>query len=141
MEGIKPLSFSISTSKLPNKKELFELYKANKWSSANKIDALHKAMVHSETVVTVYLDNRLVGLANAISDQSLVVYFPHLLVHPLYQKMGLGGQLIDVMLEKYRGFHQQMLVADDAAVSFYKKKGFRKAVNTTSMWIYENVDS
>lgn len=134
------LSFSISTNKIPSKDELLDLYKSNNWSSANKLDALHKAMVHSDTVVTAYLGERLVGLANAISDQSLVVYFPHLLVDPEYHKLGLGGKLIDVMLEKYEGFHQQMIVADNLVVNFYKRKGFKRAVGTTSMWIYEGVD-
>ena len=141
MKKTQSLTFSISTTKIPTKEELYQLYEANKWSSATKVDALHKAMVHSETVVTAYLAGELVGLANAISDKSLVVYFPHLLIDPKYQKMGVGGKLIDVMLEKYKGFHQQMLVADNSAVQFYKKKGFKKAANTTSMWIYEKVGS
>lgn len=134
------LSFTISTQNVPSKQELFELYNANKWSSAFKLDLLHQALVNSETLVTAHLGGKLVGLANAISDKSLVVYFPHLLIHPDYHKMGVGSKIMDVMLEKYKGFHQQMIVADNTAVDFYKKKGFEKATATTSMWIYEGDD-
>ena len=134
------LSFIISSKKIPTKKELFGLYNANKWSSAFRLDDLHQALINSDSLVTAYLDGQLVGLANAISDKCLVVYFPHLLIHPDYHKMGVGSRIMDVILEKYKGFHQQMIVSDDSAVDFYKKSGFRKALSTTSMWIYEGND-
>lgn len=42
--------------------------------------------------------------------------------------------------EKYHEFHQQVLVADGKAVSFYKKCGFEPAGDTKSMWIYKGDD-
>jgi len=137
---VDTISFIISTTKLPEKEELLELYGANKWSSAKKIDALRLALQNSDSLVTAYLGDKLVGLANAISDKSLVVYFPHLLVHPEYHHKGVGSKIMDVMLEKYKDFHQQMLVADNSAVDFYRKKGFKKADSATPMWIYKGED-
>jgi GNAT superfamily N-acetyltransferase len=44
-----------------------------------------------------------VGLGNAISDGHLVVYFPHLVVHPEYQGRGIGNGPMKMMMSRYRG--------------------------------------
>ena len=46
----------------------------------------------------------------------------------------LPPELADV--PQYRDFHQRILVADGAAVSFYAALGFSRAGRTESMWIY-----
>ena len=80
--------------------------------------------------------DRLVGLGNAISDGYLVVYYPHLLVHPDYQGEGIGRMITVRMQEKYGSFHMQILTADRKAVKFYEGAGFEKAGDTQAMWIY-----
>ena len=85
-------------------------------------------------------NEKLVGLGNAISDGILVVYYPHLLVLPEYQGRGIGMQLMERLMAKYDGFHQQMLVADGRAIEFYRKCGFQRAGNTEPMWIYAGGD-
>jgi GNAT superfamily N-acetyltransferase len=137
---VKSISIDIKFGQVPSKEQLLGLYQANRWSSAKKIDLLQQALENSHSLVVAYHKDKLVGLANTISDGFLVVYFPHLLVHPKYQKMGIGSKLVDALLDKYKDFHQKMLVADDKAVSFYQKKGFTLATNTSSMWIYEGGD-
>jgi len=62
--------------------EVIELYKANGWSSAEKPKKLIPALKNSDTLVTARISGKLVGIGNAISDGSLVVYYPHMLVHP-----------------------------------------------------------
>jgi predicted N-acetyltransferase YhbS len=59
-----------------------------------------------------------------------------MLVHPQYQRKGIGKKMIEAMQSKYSGFHQQMLTADGDAIEFYKAVGFTKAGETQSMWIY-----
>jgi len=61
---------------------VLDLYRANEWSSAEKPDALHKALLASHSLITAWDGSKLVGLGNAISDGHLVVYYPHLLVCP-----------------------------------------------------------
>jgi len=63
---------------------LLTLYKANGWSAADKPDLLRKALLNSETLISAWDVETLVGLGNAISDGHLVVYYPHLLVLPEY---------------------------------------------------------
>lgn len=112
------------------------LYRANEWSAADKPKELHAALRGSHSVVSAWDGDRLVGLGNAISDGHLVVYYPHLLVHPDYQGRGIGTRLMRMFFERYRGFHQHMLVADGRAIDFYRKCGFERAGKTEPMWIF-----
>ncbi|WP_456464339.1 GNAT family N-acetyltransferase [Lutibacter sp.] len=117
--------------------EIIQLYKANNWSSAEKPTELYNALINSHSLITAWNKEKLIGIGNAISDGYLVVYYPHLLVHPNYQGKGIGKMIMDKMQEKYKGFHMQMLTADEKAIDFYRKVGFKKAGNTQSMWIYK----
>ena len=116
------------------------LYRANEWSSAEKPELLHKALLASHSLVTAWDSSKLVGLGNAISDGHLVVYYPHLLVHPDYQGRGIGTELMRRLMARYEGFHQHMLTADGRALDFYRKLGFERAGRTEPMWIYAGHD-
>ena len=123
------------TRELPPESVL-ALYQANQWSSAEKPELLLKALRASHSLVAAWDGDRLVGLGNAISDGSLVVYYPHLLVLPEYQGQGIGTRLMQMLMARYEGFHQHMLVADGRAIDFYRKCGFSRAGKTEPMWIY-----
>ena len=127
----------ISEERDLTKEEVIALYKANKWSAADKPTELFKALLNSHALIIARDGNKLVGLGNAISDGHLVVYYPHLLVHPEYQGKGIGKMIFDKMQEKYGEFHMQMLTADGKAIEFYQKAGFARAGNTQPMWIYK----
>ncbi|MBW2058328.1 MAG: GNAT family N-acetyltransferase [Deltaproteobacteria bacterium] len=116
--------------------EVLEIYKANKWSSAEKPQLLLSALRGSHSLVTARISGRLVGIANAISDGYLVVYYPHMLVHPEYQRKGIGRKMMEALKKKYSGFHQQILIADVDAIEFYEALGFVRAGKTEPMWIY-----
>ena len=116
------------------------LYSANDWSSARKPTELRNALLNSHSLLTAWDGDRLIGLGNAISDGHLVVYYPHLLVHPEYQGQGIGSELMKRLMSNYEGFHQHMLVADGRAIDFYKKCGFARAGKTEPMWIYAGQD-
>ena len=116
------------------------LYLANGWTAAEKPELLHKALVGSHSLVTAWDGGRLVGLGNAISDGHLVVYYSHLLVLPEYQGRGIGARLMKMLMARYQGFHQHILVADGRAIEFYRKCGFERAGKTEPMWIYAGGD-
>lgn len=117
--------------------DIIALYHANKWNAAEKPHQLYQALLHSHTLITAWDKGRLVGLGNAISDGYLVVYYPHLLVHPNYHEKGIGQRIVAKMQERYKDFHMQMLTADAKAIDFYKKVGFVQAGNTMPMWKYD----
>jgi GNAT superfamily N-acetyltransferase len=124
---------------LPDDK-VIALYIANSWSAAKKPYELFNALRNSHSLVSAWIGEELVGLGNSLSDGYLVVYYPHLLVLPMYQGRGIGGKIMEHMKLKYRDFHQHIIVADGRAVEFYQKHGFERAGNTQSMWIYEGGD-
>ena len=117
--------------------EVVKLYQANGWSSAEKPEKLLPALRNSDALVTARLGGGLVGLGNAISDGSLVVYYPHMLVHPDHRGKGIGRAMMELLQSRYSSFHQQMLTADAEAAGFYRSLGFERAGKTIPMWIYD----
>ncbi|EOR94607.1 Histone acetyltransferase [Arcticibacter svalbardensis MN12-7] len=75
-----------------------EIYKSNKWSSAEKPELLYKTLLNSHSFVRAWHNYKLVELGNAISDGHLVVYYPHLIVHPDFQGKGIG----ELILKKFQ---------------------------------------
>ena len=120
--------------------EVIEIYRASGWSSAEKPVTLMAALRNSHSLVTARIDGKLVGIGNAISDGHLVVYYPHMLVHPAFQRRGVGEAMMTLMMARYAGFHQQMLTADGDAVQFYEALGFARAGATVPMWIYAGTE-
>jgi len=120
------------------------LYRSVDWSSANHPERLMAALRNcaerdSDALFTAWNNDQLVGLGNAISDGHLVVYYPHLVVHPDFQGKGVGKLIVDRMMEKYQDFHQHSLLSDKDAVGFYEKCGFERS-SCPSMWIYRGKD-
>ena len=120
--------------------EVLALYSANHWSAADKPAQLMAALLNSHGLVTARAEGQLIGLGNAISDGHLVVYYPHMLVHPDWQRRGIGKKMMQALQTRYAGFHQQMLTADGAAVDFYRSLGFKRAGATVPMWIYAGAE-
>jgi len=116
------------------------LYRANGWSAAGKPQLLLKGLLASHLLITAWDEETLVGLGNTLSDGFLVVYYSHMLVLPDYQGRGIGTELMRRLMERYRGFHQHLLVADGRAIEFYRKCGFQRAGKTEPMWIYDGHD-
>jgi ribosomal protein S18 acetylase RimI-like enzyme len=130
------VTYEISMNDIIGEEEVIGLYRSNGWSSAEKPKELLAALRNSHSLVTARADGKLVGIGNAISDGHLVVYFPHMLVHPESQGKGIGKKMMTKMLQKYEGFHQMMLTADGKAIAFYKSLGFVRAGKTEPMWVY-----
>lgn len=132
--------YDLRESKDLEQADVVGLYAANRWSSAAKPDRLMAALGNSHSVVTAWSGRSLIGLGNALSDGALVVYYPHLLVHPDWHGRGVGRAIIARMQERYAGFHQHALIADAPAVGFYERCGFTRAGDCQAMWIYAGGD-
>jgi len=117
--------------------KVLALYLANSWSSADKPDALMNHLHKSHSVVSAWAADKLVGLGNVMSDGQLVAYYSHLLVMPDRQGQGIGTLIAKRLTDRYRGFHQQVLLADGRSVEFYRRLGFEPAGSTRSMWIFQ----
>ena len=65
-------------------------------------------------MISAWKGRKLAGIRNAVSNGYLVVYYPHVLIHPKYQGNGIGKIIMGE-------FHMQMLTADHEAIKFYEK--------------------
>ena len=136
-EGVCAVGIDYRDDKKPSLESVVTLYRTVGWSCADKPDALHRGLLASHSLVTAWDSNRLVGLGSAISDGHLVVYFPHLVVHAEFQGRGIGTELMRRLMARYRGFHQQVLLADGRASDFYKRLCFSRAGHTEPLWIFD----
>ncbi|NMG46426.1 GNAT family N-acetyltransferase [Aromatoleum toluvorans] len=134
------MNIAISLNDRITTEEVVALYRANQWSSAEKPVQLINALRNSHSLVTARLAEELVGIGNAISDGHLVVYYPHMLVHPEHQGKGIGRLMMEALGKRYFWFHQQMLTADGEATGFYERIGFSRAGRTVPMWVYAGTE-
>lgn len=133
-------TISLSDRKNISVEVILPIYELNQWSSAQKPEALHNALLNSHSLISAWDNDKLIGIGNAISDGFLVVYYPHLLVHPDYQGQGVGRKIVEALKARYAEMHMHILVADSDAIAFYQKCGFTRAGRTQSMWIYAGDD-
>ena len=118
-----------------DKIQLQELFNSVGWSSANYPDQLQIAIRNSDKVISAWNGEKLIGLINALSDGIMTAYFHYLLVSPEYQSKGIGKQLVQTILEEYRGFARKVLIAYEKEVPFYKRCGFEVGEGKTPMFI------
>ena len=71
------------------------------------------------------IDDELIGFSRAISDGVQVALIQDLLVHPKWQRHGIGRHLLTSMMEHYSGLRQIVLLSDDIPeiVAFYESCG------------------
>ena len=118
-----------------SREELEELFLSVEWSSGHYPDKLVIAMRNFEKVFTAWDGDKLVGLICAMDDGIMTAYIHYLLVHPDYQHMGIGKQLVDRMKEVYTDYLRIVLVAYNDEIGFYKSCGFEKSNDASPMFI------
>ncbi|MBQ4067910.1 MAG: GNAT family N-acetyltransferase [Lachnospiraceae bacterium] len=80
--------------------------------------------------VCAYDGEKAVGMGRIVGDGAVVVYVQDLIVLPEYQKMGIGKQLIEHLIEYVKGINQPgneimlCLMCAKGRESFYEKYGF-----------------
>ena len=112
------------------------------WISGNYPKRLYKALMNSSTVLTVWDDDKLVGLARVLDDSEILAQIHYVLVHPDYQGKGIAGKMIEYIKEKYKDFlYIEGMPEDKNNVPFYEKHGFSVMENGTAIQIcnYENI--
>ena len=119
---------------------LQELFLSVQWASGEHKEKLAKAIRNSDTVITAWDGDKLVGLVNALDDGVMTAYIHFLLVQPNYQNNGIGKQLVERTKEIYQDYLRIVLVSYDEQVDFYKRCGFDRADETTAMFLTSLAD-
>lgn len=126
---------------------LLELYTAVGWMayiSEERQRELVKAVENTSFVVSTWDGDKLVGLARALSDDASICYIQDILVHPDYQRRGIGERMIQACLTRYAHVRSTVLMTDDEdrQSRFYEKAGFRniKDINAVDLNVYVQMD-
>lgn len=118
------------------KEQVQQLFLAVNWVSGKYPERLYKALMNSSTVLTVWDDEKLVGLTRVLDDTEMLAQIHYVLVHPDYQGKGIAGSMIERIKEKYRDFlYIEGMPEDKANVPFYEKHGFSVMENGAAIQI------
>lgn len=102
-----------------------ELFKSVGWISAEYPQRLHKALMNSQTVLTAWDGERLVGLARVLDDSELVAFVHYVLVHPEYQGQKIAGNMVEYIRDKYKNYlYIEEMPEDSKNVASYERHGF-----------------
>ena len=102
-----------------------ELFLSVGWISGQYPQRVYKALMHSETVITAWDGDRLVGLARLIDDSELVAYMHYVVVHPDYHGHGIAGEMMRRVKEKYKDYlYIELMPEESKNAAFYQRHGF-----------------
>ena len=98
-------------------------------------DVHKRAFEASHTAVFVYKDSQLIGFGRAISDGAYQAAVYDVAVVPEFQKIGIGGIIMEKILERLSGCNV-ILYARPGKEEFYRRLGLRKM--KTGMALFRN---
>lgn len=86
-----------------------------------------RALAGSWFFVSAYSESELVGFTRIISDGYLHAFVTEMIVHPKFQKLGIGSRLLASAIEacKTAGISDIQLFSAKNKSKFYEAKGFK----------------
>ena len=136
------IMFTYTEEKIFTKERVQQLFLSVHWTSGNYPERLYKALMNSSTVLTVWDDEKLVGLTRVLDDTEMLAQIHYVLVHPDYQGKRIAGKMIEYIKEKYKNFlYIEAMPEDKNNVSFYTEHGFSVMENGAAIQIcnYDNM--
>ena len=112
-----------------NENEILELYSSVGWTAyTDHPDSLRRGFENSLVILGVYTENDLVGILRAVGDGETIIFIQDILVHPDYQRRGIGTALLKEALSRYSHVRQIQLATDNTekTKAFYRSCGFRE---------------
>lgn len=106
------------------------LYESVGWTSYLRWPGLlREAYAASLKILAAHDGGRLAGVVRAVGDGVSILYIQDVIVHPAYQRRGIGARLLQEMLECYPDVNQVVLLTDDTEGTrrFYEAAGFRES--------------
>lgn len=106
------------------------LYESVGWTSClRRPGLLREAYAASLKILAAHDGGRLAGVVRAVGDGVSILYIQDVIVHPAYQRRGIGARLLQEMLECYPDVNQVVLLTDDTEGTrrFYEAAGFRES--------------
>jgi ribosomal protein S18 acetylase RimI-like enzyme len=125
----------VYTSEHVNWDELSQLYLDAPLGYKAPAD-LRIAFSNSMFKCLVYDNGKLIAAGRALADGTDCSYICDVAVHPKYQGMGLGRDIVSKLVEFSKNHKKIILYAAIGKEAFYKKLGFKRM--TTAMAIFKN---
>ena len=101
-----------------------ELYTNVGWWPMRTTEEIAQVLENA-LAVGVWKENQLVGFARVVSDQRLHGYIEDVVVHPNYQKRGIGKLLLAELLDRLSHFETVTLFWHRPLLPFYEEYGFQ----------------
>lgn len=108
--------------------ELYESVGWKKYIMLNKT-SMKKMILNSHHTIQVFDGGRLVGFIRSLSDGVLYVMLQDVIVHPEYQRKGIGESLVKKMISLYENYPDKSFIrlfSEPNAEGFYISLGFTK---------------
>ena len=112
-----------------NENEILELYSSVGWTAyTDHPDSLRRGFENTLMILGAYMENELLGILRAVGDGETIIFIQDILVHPDYQRRGIGTALLMEALSRYSHVRQIQLATDNTekTKAFYRSCGFRE---------------
>ncbi|WP_028610892.1 GNAT family N-acetyltransferase [Paenibacillus harenae] len=88
------------------------------------LERLQKMIDNADLIISAWEEDRLIGIARAVTDFSYCCYLSDLAVDRNYQKKGIGKELVRHVRETLGSEVSLVLLSAPAAVDYYPRIGF-----------------
>ena len=121
---IPPMTITLKETKNIDVTLVKELYQYALWAKERNLKDIKRALLNSTLVISAWERDLLVGFARVLSDKVFRATLWDVIVHPDYQKQGVGSLLIEKILS-----HPSLKTIDRFWLNtkqpdFYEKFGF-----------------
>lgn len=106
--------------------DLASLYNSVGWTSyTDHPEIMTKLLPGALSYISAWDGDDLIGLVRTIGDGCYILYIQDLLVHPDYQRRGIGSDLIHQILDDAKDMRQIILTTDSSekTAHFYRSVG------------------
>ncbi|WP_195575240.1 GNAT family N-acetyltransferase [Paenibacillus sp. 1001270B_150601_E10] len=93
------------------------------------LERMERMIQNADVLITAWHENKMVGLARAITDFSYCCYLSDLAVDKEYQRYGIGRELVKRVKDQIGEESSLILLSSPIAMEYYPKLGFSKADN------------
>ena len=90
------------------------------------LETIQGMIDNANIIVTATIDDKIIGVARAVTDFNYCCYLSDLAVDEQYQKNGIGKKLISKVQEQLKDKCKIILLSAPDATEYYPKIGFTK---------------
>jgi GNAT superfamily N-acetyltransferase len=115
-------------AEIPDPQQFAALFETTGWNATYQATPaeLTDMLAHTWYMLAAYDGARLVGFGRVVSDLVLHAMIYDMIVLPAYQGQGIGGEILDRLVEKCRqaGIRDIQLFCARGKRAFYENRGF-----------------